>query len=139
MVIVPLVRARALGLVAVAGVGLLQAFNSFACYDHDLLGYLGALGFIAIPMLPAVVALFTKNPLRAVVASLLFAPWLLFAYYTDCVRPYQGGGASMIYVGVLLYGLPCALIGALLAGPALRGIGITTAEAKILARPDVKR
>ena len=32
------------------------------------------------------------GPLRAVGACLLFAPWLVFAYYTDCVRPYQGGG-----------------------------------------------
>ena len=118
---------------------LLQAFNSFACYGHDLRGYLGALGFVAIPLLPAVFALFTKNPFRAVGAALLFAPWLLFAYYTDCVRPYQGGGASMIYVAVLMYGLPCALIGALLAGPVLRGLGITIAEAETLARPGVAR
>ena len=107
----------------------MQAFNSFSCYGHDMPAYLRALGFVAIPMAPALVAVITKNPLRAVAASLLFAPWLLFAYYTDCVRPYQGGGASMIYVAVVMYGLPCTLLGALFAGPALKGLGITTSAA----------
>ena len=129
MIVIPLARARVLGFSAILGVALLQAFNSFGCYGHDFPAYLGALGFIAIPMAPALVAVFTKNPLRAVAASLLFAPWLLFTYYTDCVRPYQGGGASMIYVAVVMYGLPCTLLGTLLAGPALKGLGITTSAA----------
>ena len=58
---------------------------------------------------------------------LLFAPWLVFAYYTDCVRPYQGGGASMIYVAVLLWGTPCAIVGALLTGPVMRLFGVSVA------------
>lgn len=129
MVVIPVARARVFGLIGIVGIALLQAFNSFACYGHDLPGYLGALAFIAVPMAPALIVLFTKNPLRAIAASLLFAPWLAFAYYTDCIRPYQGGGASMIYVAVLMYGLPCTLAGALLGGPVLRGMGISTSEA----------
>lgn len=113
-------RARALGLAAIGGVALLETFNSVACYKHDIALFFSAMLFVGIPMLPAFVSLATRNPLRAVGASLLFAPWLVFAYYVDCVVPYQGGGASMIYVAVVLWGLPCAAIGALVTGPVLR-------------------
>lgn len=117
--------ARILGVTAIVGILLLQAFNSMACYDHSLMGYLGAVGFfLVIPLLPAVVSLATANPLRAVGACLLLAPWLAFAYYTDCIRPYAGGGASMVYVAVLFWGTPCALLGALLTGPVLRLFGM---------------
>jgi hypothetical protein len=113
-------EAVVLGLIAIAGVALLETFNSLACYKHDFALYLSAMLFIGIPMLPALVSLATRNPLRAVGASLLFAPWLVFAYYVDCVVPYQGGGASMIYVAVVIWGLPSALVGALVTGPVLR-------------------
>jgi hypothetical protein len=116
------------GAVAIALVVALQAFNSFSCYDHTLMTFLQVLGmFLLVPLLPALISLLTANPLRAVGACLLFAPWLVFAYYTDCVRPYQGGGASMIYVGVLLWGTPCAIVGALLTGPVMRLFGLSVA------------
>lgn len=129
MLIIPVGRARAFGFTSIVGVALLQAFNSFACYGHDLMGYLDALTFIAIPMAPALMALLTKNPLRAITASLSFAPWLMFAYYTDCIRPYQGGGASMIYVAVLVHGFFCTLTGALIGGWLWRGLGVSTPQA----------
>jgi hypothetical protein len=117
--------ARIFGVAAIAGILLQQAFNSAACYDHSLMGYLGAVGFfLVIPLLPAAVSLATANPLRAVGACLLLSPWLVFAYYTDCIRPYAGGGASMIYVAVLFWGTPCAALGVLLTGPVLRLFGI---------------
>jgi hypothetical protein len=109
------------GLAAIAGVVLLQAFNSATCYEHDLVSFLMAAGFFLSPaLLIATVCLFTANPLRAVGSCLLFAPWLVFAYYTDCIRPYEGGGASMVYVLVLLLGTPCAFLGALITGPVMR-------------------
>lgn len=117
-------RARWFGLLAIAVVAGLQAFNSVACYQHDLGTYLKTLGFIAIPMLPAFVGLLTSNPLRAVGASAFFAPWLMLAYYTDCVRPYIGGGASMIYVAVVLWGLPTAAVGAILSGTLFNWLGV---------------
>jgi hypothetical protein len=117
--------ARILGAVAIVGILLQQAFNSVVCYDHAWVAYLRAVGFfLLIPLLPALISLATANPLRAVGACLLLSPWLGFAYYTDCVRPYAGGGASMIYVAVLFWGTPCALLGALLTGPLLRLVGI---------------
>lgn len=114
-------RAIHIGLTAIAGVVLLQVFSSTTCYEHDLESFLMAAGFFLSPaLLIAAVCLFTTNPLRAVGSCLLFAPWLVFAYYTDCIRPYEGGGASMVYVLVLLLGTPCALLGALITGPVMR-------------------
>ena len=119
-------RALVLGIVAIIGIVAIQAFNSFACYDHGLPDFLLVLGtFLLIPLLPAIISLVTANPLRAVGACLLFAPWLGLAYYTDCVRPYSGGGASMIYVAVILWGTPCSILGALLTGPITRAFRIS--------------
>lgn len=111
---------------AIVGVIAIQAFNSFTCYGHDLQAFRAALGIFAIiPLLPALASLLTANPLRAVGACLLFAPWLVLAYYTDCVRPYAGGGASMIYVAVILWGTPSSILGALITGPILRVLGVS--------------
>lgn len=121
-------RSQALfcGIGAIVGVIAIQAFNSFACYGHDLWSFLVTLGvFLAVPLLPAVFSLMTVNPLRAIGACLLFAPWLLFAYYTDCVRPYAGGGASMIYVAVVLWGTPSAILGAVVSGPIMRALRVS--------------
>ena len=118
-------RARVYGVLAILGVALVQAFNSFACYKHDALTYLGSLLYIGIPMLPAVLSLATKNPLRTIGAAILFVPWLVLAYYTDCVRQYSGGGASMIYVAVFLWGSVSALIGALITGPILKRLRVS--------------
>jgi hypothetical protein len=49
----------------------------------------------------------------------------VLAYYTDCVRLYTGGEVSMIYVTVLLWGTPSAVLGALLTGPFLKVMKIT--------------
>ena len=112
--------ARRAGLIAVATVIGLELINGMACYHHGIKAQLISLAFVAVGFLPGLVALFTKNPLRTVGAAILFAPWLMIAFYTDCVRPYQGGGASMIYVAVVMYGLPCAAVGALITGPVLK-------------------
>lgn len=68
------------------------------------------LWFPLIPLFPAVMYLFTSNPARAIGAALTVIPFYLMAYHTDCVLPYQGGGASMIYVVVIFFGTPAALI-----------------------------
>ena len=122
-------RAVLIGIAAIACVVALQAFNSFACYRHDLLEFLSVTGmFLALPLLPALASLVTANPLRAAGACLGVAPWLMIAYYVDCVRPYAGGGASMIYVAVVLWGTPCAILGALVSGPVLRACGISVGK-----------
>jgi hypothetical protein len=110
-----LTRSRAcyLGIAAIAGV-LLQAWIGFSCYGQDLVMFImGIAWFLAISLLPAVLSLLRANPLGAVGACLLIVPWMLFAYYIDCIKPYAGGGASLAYVTVLLYGTPGAILGAL--------------------------
>jgi len=122
-------RAKTCGHLAIVGVVAMQAFNGVACYEQDLLEFLSELAiFVFIPLLPAFISLSTANPLRAVGACLLFAPWLAVAYYIDCVRPYMGGGASMVYAAVVIYGGPCALLGAFVTGPVTRVLGISVAE-----------
>ncbi len=119
-------RAVFSGVIAIASVIAIQAFNSFACYGHDLRLFLKTLGiFLFIPLLPAIVSLATANPLRAIGACLMFAPWLFLAYYIDCIRPYAGGGASMIYVAVVLWGTPSSIIGAFVTGPIMRTLGVS--------------
>lgn len=126
--VIPRKHALIGGIAAILAVIALQALNSFGCYNHTLMTFVQVLGmFLLVPLLPALISLLTANPLRAVGACLLFAPWLVFAYYTDCVRPYQGGGASMVYVAVLLWGTPCAIAGALLTGPVMRLLGVSVA------------
>lgn len=124
-------RSRAVlsGIIAIVGVIAIQAFNSFACYGHDLRLFLKTIGvFLVIPLLPAIASLATANPVRATGACLLFAPWLFLAYYTDCVSPYTGGGASMIYVAVVLWGTLSSIIGALVTGPIMRALGVSVGE-----------
>jgi len=120
-------RSRAIhfGVASIFGIVCLQAFNSFACYGHDLQSLVTLGIFLIIPLLPALISLLTANPLRAVGACLLFAPWLMLAYYTDCVRPYTGGGASMIHVAVILWGTPSSIIGALITAPIMRLVGVS--------------
>jgi hypothetical protein len=122
-------NARWIGVAAIGAVLLLQSFNSFACYEHGFLEFLSVTAiFVGIPLLPALVSLALPNPLRAVGACLLFAPWLLLAYYTDCVRPYSGGGASMIYVAVLMWGTVTSLIGALITSSVTKNAGIEVTD-----------
>jgi hypothetical protein len=119
-------RAFCFGLLAICAVVAVAAFNSFACYKHDLDAFVSAnLMFVGPPLLPAIVCLALPNPLRAVGACALVIPWLVLAYYTDCVRPYTGGGASMIYVAVLLWGVPSAILGALITGPVTRMFNVS--------------
>ena len=118
-------NARRVGIGAIVTVIILQSFNSFVCYHHDILNFLLAtILFVGIPLLPAFVSLVLPNPLRAVGACLLFAPWLFLAYYTDCVRPDSEGGASMIYVAVLIWGSVTSLVGALITDFITRIAGI---------------
>lgn len=123
-------HARVAGLLAIGVVFLLQVVNSYGCYRHSFSELLQALVFVLPPMLPAFLALATRNPLRAVGASALFAPWLPYAFYVDCIVPYAGGGASMIYVGVVMFGLPCAIVGALISGLVCRWLGLRVEDAR---------
>jgi len=92
-----------------------QLFNDFACYKKSIFEAVIFLWFPAIPLIPAMVSLKSRNPLRAITSSLCVVPFYLMAYYIDCLQPYKGGGASMVYVVVIMYGTPVALAGTLIA------------------------
>jgi hypothetical protein len=108
----------------ILGAVCVQLFNNFACYQHDLAEALTTLWFPSIVLIPSIIYSFTDNPLRSVISSLVAILLYLFAYYVDCVRPDSGGGASMVYLVVVIYGTPLAAGLGLLAGPLCRWLGI---------------
>jgi hypothetical protein len=117
------------GLLGVAAVLAMELFNGSTCYKHNLVSQLVALAFVAVGFYPGLSALRSESPIRAAGASLLFVPWLAYAYYVDCVLPYQGGGASMVYVAVVVLGLPSAALGAFLTVPVLKAFGVVVSDA----------
>ena len=124
-------RATALkaGIFATAAVLVLQIFNGVACYQLSFGFHLLAIGLVCIGFLPGLASLLSKNPLRTVGAAVCFAPWLLIAYYTDCVLPPRGPASSMTYLAVLVYGLPTAAIGAWATGPILSALQVRVGDA----------
>jgi hypothetical protein len=130
-------RAICLGASSIAIAICVQLFNDFACYKKGILETIAFLWFPAIPLVPAIISLKSNNPLRAITASLCVIPFYWLAYYVDCVQPYQGGGASMIYVAVIFYGTPLAVLGAFITGPICRvlKIEITAVNNRLDSRP----
>jgi hypothetical protein len=118
------IAAVGIGLAGIAAAIAAQLFNDVACYKHTLMGALAGLWFPAIPLLPAFFALGFPNPLRALGAAAAVIPFYAYAYYVDCVLPYKGGGASMVYVFVIPVGLAASIIGAVLTGPVCRVLRI---------------
>ncbi|BCT93009.1 hypothetical protein LYSHEL_20320 [Lysobacter helvus] len=120
-------RALQLAIAAVCGILVLHLIYSFCAGGEQWLRALliGFGIFVLPPLVPAIVSMATANPLRAVGAVLFLAPWMLLAIYVDCIAPYTGGGASMIYVVVQFWGTPSAILGALITGPILRWCGVT--------------
>lgn len=117
-------HARTLGLTSIVLALGVQLFNDLACYEREFFEALSTLWFPAIPLVPALIALGSGNPLRAVGGSLVAIGFYLLAFYTDCVVPYSGGGASMVYVAVVMYGFPLAVVAVFVTGPLLRWMGI---------------
>jgi hypothetical protein len=117
------------GLLATAFILGLQVFNGAACYRLSLGFHLAALGLVVVAFLPGIASLFSRNPLRAVGAALCFAPWLAFAYYTDCVLPPKGPASSMTYLAVVVYGLPSAALGAWATAPLLAALRVRVGDA----------
>ena len=101
-------------LLGLALVVAMQAYSGLTCYAQTWDVFLMGM-FVLIPVIPALIALFTRNPLSALGGFLAFLPWLIYAYYVDCMLPQTGaGGASLIYVVVFLYGAASCLLGVLL-------------------------
>ena len=126
---IPRTSALRIGLVSIVVLMALQLFNGVVCYGLSPGYHLVAFGLVSLAFLPGLVALFSRNPLRTVGAALLFAPWLVLAYYTDCVLPPRSAASSMSYLMVVVYGLPSAAIGALITAPVLRLFRLTVIDA----------
>jgi hypothetical protein len=118
-------HALAIGWSAIALAIAVQLFNDLTCYGNSLLDAVKHLWFPAIPLIPGLIAVFGENPIKAIGASLVAITFYAMAYYTDCIRPYEGGGASMFYVVVILYGTPLAFIATWLVGFICRQFGVT--------------
>lgn len=105
-------RARLIGVGAVIVVIAAHAINSFLCYGIGLDGFLQSfVAFVLLPLCPSLICLAMSKPLHAAGSAICVFPWLVLTFWFDCVMPYQGGGASMLYIAVLLWGTLSALIG----------------------------
>jgi hypothetical protein len=115
--------ARNFALAFIATIFVFYGFRSYTCDHNDIVQFLTAsLILLALPLVPAFMAL-SKNPLLTIAGTAFFLPWPLLAYYWDCIKPYAGGGASMSFVVVLLYGLPSAWLGVFLGKLAFKKLG----------------
>ena len=122
-------RARTIACLAIASTVALELLSGQLCGQRDAGSHAIALLYLLIPLSPAVVALLTPNPLCSVAAVVPVAGWIVHAFYFECIRPYQGGGASMVYLGVWFYGFVCAAAAAVLAVPLLRLLGVRVSAA----------
>ena len=84
--------------------------------------------FTLTPIVPALFFLFTKKHVGATIAALVVIPFYAMAYYSDCVLPYQGGGASMVYVIVIMVGTPTALAAGFIANFVANKIASSSAD-----------
>ena len=125
---IPRSTALSIGLLATAAVVGLQLFNGTACYDLSLGYHMAALALVGLAFLPGLVCLPSKNPLRTAGAALVFAPWLVIAFYIDCVLPPKGPASSMSYLMVVIYGFISSAIGAVITAPLLRLLRVEVSE-----------
>ncbi len=91
-----------------------EAYARVTCYGPE--GWAGDLLILGPSLLIALGCLATSNPLRSVGASLGLTVALGFAYHSECIRPYEGGGAS--FIGLILF----------FAAPVGAGVGAWIAE-----------
>ncbi len=118
-------KARLIGLTAIAAVVVIQLLSSIFCYQNDLSQLAFSFMMIAVPFSPALIWILSPNPLLTVGGAALFIPWLVLAFTVDCILPYAGGGASMMYVAVVIWGFPSTILGMILAKLAMKYFNIS--------------
>ncbi len=122
-------QARRLALLAIGLTAGLELLSGAICGHRDAESQAIGLLFLLLPLSPAIVALAAPNPLCSVAAVLPVAGWIIYAFYFECVRTYQGGGASMVYLGVWFYGFFSGIAAALLSIPLMRLLGLRISAA----------
>ncbi|MDA9771097.1 hypothetical protein N9D02_08700 [Emcibacteraceae bacterium] len=84
---------------------LMHTLYSFSGSGESVSYFLtSALLFILPSLIIPILFLIFKHPLIAFGGVIPILPWLLLAYYADHIMPYQGGGASIMYVAVVFWG-----------------------------------
>ena len=120
--------AERIGFAAVAAALASAVFVRFGCFGFDSpWAILADLLVFGPSLLIGVACVSTSNPLRAVGASAGFIFASSFAYYTECIRPYEGGGASFI-------GLVLIVLVPICTGMGIFAFEITYLLAKLLRR-----
>lgn len=103
----PPINSRKAGLIGVAIVFLVQLAFALPGTRCEVAG-LFETGLICLA--PAAAFLLTKHPVSAAASSAAMLPFLLWANNHECIQPYPGGGASMVYVVVFMFGIPFSII-----------------------------
>jgi hypothetical protein len=104
--------AERIGLAALALALGCVVFTRINCFGFDSLwAVLADLLVFGPSLIGGVACASTSKPLRAIGAAggLILATG--FAYYSECVRPYEGGGASFIGLALLVVVPACTLVG----------------------------
>ncbi|MBI5848895.1 MAG: hypothetical protein HZB31_13300 [Nitrospirae bacterium] len=93
---------------------LMQAiFASIPSYKDltfRLCGLSGILLATTLILIPALVAYEKKKYSASTAAAVALLPFVIYANIPEFVLPYRGGGASMSYVIVFLFGLPISIV-----------------------------
>lgn len=103
----PPTNSRWVGLIGVVLVLLVQLAFALPGTRCEVAGLFEA-GLICLA--PAAAFLLTKHPVSAAASSAAMLPFLLWANNHECIQPYPGGGASMVYVVVFMFGIPFSII-----------------------------
>jgi hypothetical protein len=104
-------RQNQISLLCIAAVFAVQSAFSLV-YCHQSLWALWPVTAACVAL--SAVFLLAGRPNAATAGALTLLPFLIWANYQECVKPYAGGGAAMAYVVVFLYGVPASLVAAFL-------------------------
>lgn len=83
----------------------------------------GVLLFISLPLVVAFIP-FKNKPIMTLGGILFYIPLLIFCYYKQYIITYAGGGASMIYITTIIFGIPLIITGMFVVPFILRFFGI---------------
>ena len=104
--------AQRIGFAALAVALGCAVFARFRCFGFDSpWAILADLLIFGPSLIGGVACVSTSNPLRALgaAAGIIFAT--SYAYYSECVRPYEGGGASFIGLALIVIVPACTVVG----------------------------
>ena len=94
----------------IAVVFVIQAGAALFACETDGLELMVLLVATGVLLIPAFLWLRASSAGGVFGACCGLLPWLVWEIYIDCVAPYRGGGASMAYVAVFLWGIPSSVV-----------------------------